>query len=193
MDGEDRSYVIRSSFDAHMDLMRKVAARYEQEIDSIAAALIDCVNRGGTLFWCGNGGSAADSQHLAAEMIGRFRRERRPFCSVALTTNTSILTAVGNDYGYDEIFSRQIAGLVRAGDVVVGLSTSGNSRNVVVAMEVAKGRSAETVGLLGRDGGALRSLCDYCIVIPSDDTARIQEVHITIGHILCDLVEQACA
>lgn len=193
MSSVDGPHLIRSSFEAHLTLMMEVARRYEQEIDRIATVLIECVKRGGTIFWCGNGGSAADSQHLAAEMIGRFRRERRPFCSVALTTNTSILTAVGNDYGYDEIFSRQVAGLVRVGDVVVGLSTSGNSRNVVMAMGVAKSRSAATVGLLGRDGGALRSLCDYFIVIPSDDTARIQEAHITIGHIFCDLVEQACA
>lgn len=189
----DGSQVIRSSFDAHLALIREVALRYERTIDLIATLLIQCVQRGGTIFWCGNGGSAADSQHLAAEMIGRFRRDRAPFCSVALTTNTSILTAVGNDYGYDQVFSRQVAGLARAGDVVVGLSTSGNSRNLILAIESAKSRAAATVGLLGSGGGELQNRCDYCVIVPSDDTARIQEAHITIGHILCDLVEQACA
>ncbi|HWI40455.1 MAG TPA: D-sedoheptulose 7-phosphate isomerase, partial [Verrucomicrobiae bacterium] len=137
----------------------------------------------------GNGGSAADAQHLAAEIVGRFRRERRAYPAIALTTDSSILTSVGNDYGFEAIFSRQIDALAVEGDVVVGISTSGNSRNVAGALELARARGCRTVGLLGRDGGSIRSLCDVAIVVPSQETPRIQEIHILAIHILCDLVE----
>jgi D-sedoheptulose 7-phosphate isomerase len=181
---------IRTACQAHIDLAARVAAEQAPMIARIADAMRECLRSGRTIFWCGNGGSAADSQHLAAELVGRFRSERRALCSIALTTDTSVLTAVGNDYGYDEVFSRQVEGLVRRDDLVFGLSTSGSSRNVLRAIQKAKALDARTVGLLGRDGGPLRSMCELSIVIPADDTARIQEMHIMIGHILCDLVEQ---
>ena len=141
--------------------------------------------------FCGNGGSAADSQHLAAELTGRFIHDRRPLAAIALSTDSSALTCIGNDYSFDEVFARQVAGLGRAGDLLIGISTSGNSRNVIRAVEEAKKLGMQTIGLLGRDGGQLRTLCDHSIVVPSAVTARIQECHILIGHTLCGLIEQA--
>lgn len=145
---------------------------------------------GGKLLFCGNGGSAADNQHLAAELTGRFIKDRRPLAAVALSTDTSALTCIGNDYSFDEVFARQVQGLGRTGDVLVGISTSGNSRNVIRAVEEARAAGMQVVGLLGRDGGQLRKLCDVSIVVPSQVTARIQESHILIGHTLCGLIEQ---
>lgn len=144
----------------------------------------------GKLLFCGNGGSAADSQHLAAEMTGRFIHDRRPLAAIALSTDSSALTCIGNDYSFDEVFARQVIGLGRSGDVLIGISTSGNSRNVIRAVEEARALGMQTIGLLGRDGGQLRSLCDHSIVVPSAVTARIQECHILIGHTLCGLIEQ---
>ncbi len=148
------------------------------------------LQQGGKLLFCGNGGSAADSQHLAAELTGRFIKDRRPLAAMALSTDTSALTCIGNDYSFDEIFARQVVGLGRKGDVLVGISTSGNSRNVIRAVEEAKKLGMLSIGLLGRDGGQLKSLCDHSIVVPSDVTARIQECHILIGHTLCGMIEQ---
>jgi len=148
------------------------------------------LKQGGKLLFCGNGGSAADSQHLAAELTGRFIKDRRPLAAMALSTDTSALTCIGNDYSFDEIFARQVVGLGRKGDVLIGISTSGNSRNVIRAVEEAKKLGMVSIGLLGRDGGQLKSLCDHSIVVPSDVTARIQECHILIGHTLCGMIEQ---
>jgi len=145
---------------------------------------------GGKILLCGNGGSAADSQHLAAELTGRFIKDRRPLAALALSTDTSALTCIGNDYSFDEVFARQVTGLGRTGDVLVAISTSGNSRNVIRAAEEARASSIKVVGLLGRDGGVMRDLCDVAIVVPSKVTARIQESHIIIGHTLCGLIEQ---
>lgn len=145
---------------------------------------------GGKILFCGNGGSAADSQHLAAELTGRFIHDRRPLAALALSTDTSALTCIGNDYSFDEVFARQVAGLGRPGDLLVSISTSGNSRNVIRAVEEAHKLGMQTLGLLGRDGGQLRQLCHESIVVPSQVTARIQECHILIGHTLCGLIEQ---
>jgi D-sedoheptulose 7-phosphate isomerase len=145
---------------------------------------------GGKILFCGNGGSAADSQHLAAELTGRFIKDRKPLAALALSTDTSALTCIGNDYSFDEVFARQVQGLGRGGDVLVGISTSGNSRNVIRAVEEARVAGMQVVGLLGRDGGKLLELCDVSIVVPSKVTARIQEAHILIGHTLCGLIEQ---
>lgn len=142
------------------------------------------------ILFCGNGGSAADAQHLAAELVGRLVRDRRALPALALTTDSSALTCIGNDFGFDEVFARQVQGLGRAGDVLVAISTSGNSPNVIRAVEVAKPMGITTVGFLGRDGGKLAPLVDLPIVVPSDETARIQEAHIFLGHVLCALIEQ---
>ncbi|MDD2729349.1 D-sedoheptulose 7-phosphate isomerase [Malikia sp.] len=159
-------------------------------VNQAAALATQALHSGGKLLFCGNGGSAADSQHLAAELTGRFIKDRKPLAALALSTDTSALTCIANDYSFDEVFARQVLGLGRAGDVLVGISTSGNSRNVIRAVEEAKALGMSVIGLLGRDGGALRELCDVPIVVPSPATARIQEAHILIGHTLCGLIEQ---
>lgn len=162
----------------------------QPEIEQLARLCRTAIHEGGKILFMGNGGSAADAQHLAAEFVGRFEKERRGLPAIALTTDTSLLTAVGNDYGFDMIFSRQIEALARPGDVVVGISTSGNSPNVVKALAIAKEMGAVTVGLTGAKGGKMDGLCDLCIKVPSEKTARIQEAHILIGHIVCALVDE---
>ncbi len=165
-----------------------------QQADQIVTAadlLVETLAGGGTLFFVGNGGSAADSQHLATELVGRFERDNR-LPAVALTTDTSTLTALANDFGFDEVFSRQVQALVRPGDALVALSTSGNSPSILAAIRQAREQGARVLGLTGRDGGQMTSLCDHCLVVPSPRTCRIQEAHITIGHILCELIEEAC-
>ena len=159
-------------------------------VGQAAALATRALQSGGKLMFCGNGGSAADSQHLAAELTGRFILDRKPLAALALSTDTSALTCIANDYSFDEVFARQVQGLGRSGDVLIGISTSGNSRNVIRAVEEAKALGMSVIGLLGRDGGALRELCDVAIVVPSQVTARIQESHILIGHTLCGLIEQ---
>jgi D-sedoheptulose 7-phosphate isomerase len=173
------------------DHQRAVAALAAQSplIERMAGAMIRCLAGGGCIYWLGNGGSAADCQHLAAELVGRFERERGGFASVALTTDSSVLTSVGNDYGFERIFARQVEALARPGDLVIGISTSGNSPNVLRALEMAATKGIATIGLSGRGGGALVDLADICLVVPDQNTARIQEAHILVGHILCDLVE----
>ena len=158
-------------------------------ISDVGIAMQDCIKNGGKILLMGNGGSAADSQHIAAEIIGRYKKERKGLPAIALTTDTSILTSVGNDYGYDYIFARQIEGLCRPEDLVIGITTSGNSKNVVRAIETANEIGAITVGLTGCSGGKLSVLCKYNIVVPADVTARIQEAHIFIGHSLCEILE----
>lgn len=159
-------------------------------VDQAGSLAASAIQSGGKLMFCGNGGSAADSQHLAAELTGRFIKDRRALAAIALTTDSSALTCIGNDYAYDEVFARQVQGLGRAGDVLVAISTSGHSRNVIRAVEEAKALGVKVIGFLGRDGGALREMCDVPIVVPSQVTARIQESHILIGHTLCGLIEQ---
>jgi D-sedoheptulose 7-phosphate isomerase len=160
----------------------------------IIQTMIDCIwerlQQGGKLLLCGNGGSAADAQHLATECMVRLQETRAPLPAVALTTDTSLLTAAGNDNGFDTIFARQVVGLGRPGDVLLVLSTSGNSVNVIRAVEEAQRRDIHTLGLLGKDGGRLGALVDIGLIVPSFDTQRIQEVHITVGHILCQALEQ---
>jgi D-sedoheptulose 7-phosphate isomerase len=167
-----------------------IEALYGQQVvlERIAGQLTAILD-GNKVLWCGNGGSAADSQHLAAELMGRFRRERCGLPSIALTTDTSILTAIGNDYGYERVFQRQVEALCVKGDVVVGISTSGNSRNVCAALEAAREIGAFTVALTGEGGGNMAAIADATLSVPSRDTARIQEGHILCGHMLCDWVE----
>ena len=160
-------------------------------IESAAKTMLDCYKSGHKVKFAGNGGSAADAQHLAAELVNRFRFDHIGLPAIALSTDTSILTSIGNDYGYDFLFSRQIAAQGTAGDVFIGISTSGNSKNILQALSVCKEKNIYTIGLTGGDGGKMLSLCDNCIVVPSKETARIQESHILIGHILCEIVENA--
>ncbi|MFM7525220.1 MAG: SIS domain-containing protein [Actinomycetota bacterium] len=174
----------------HLAVVSKLDTQLGDQIVDVARLIAKALASGNTLYWCGNGGSASDSQHLAAEFIGRFRNNRRPLASVALTTDTSVITCVANDFGYDQIFVRQVEALCRKGDVLVAISTSGNSRNVVEAVKSATQLGVTTVGLLSATGGALRELITYPLLVPSTSTARIQESHILIGHMLCDLVER---
>jgi D-sedoheptulose 7-phosphate isomerase len=158
-------------------------------LEAIAQAMTATLRSGCKIFWCGNGGSAADSQHLAAEIVGRFRRKRRGLPSVALTTDTSILTAVANDYGYEAVFSRQVEALGVKGDLLVGISTSGDSPNVVAALQIARSMGLCTIGFTGAGGGEIAALADHLFAVASKDTARIQEAHILAGHMLCDWIE----
>jgi D-sedoheptulose 7-phosphate isomerase len=160
-------------------------------IEIVVNVFVNALKSGRTLFFCGNGGSAADSQHIAAEFIGRFQKERRALSAIALTTDTSILTALANDYSYDMIFSRQIEALGRPGDVLVGISTSGNSANVLAAIRQAKTQGVKTVAMTGDKGGQMAEMADFHLRVPSVNTARIQESHICIAHCLCELVERS--
>lgn len=156
----------------------------------IANMCIDTIKSGHKVIWCGNGGSAAQSQHLAAELVGRYKINRPAMNSISLTVDTSNITAIGNDYGYDVIFSRQLQGVGQSGDVLIGLSTSGNSKNVVSAFEMAKEMNIKTVALVGEKGGLMRDMADIALCVPADTSAHIQEMHITIGHLICDLIEK---
>ena len=162
----------------------------DSDVQRVAKLATQTLRYGGKIMLCGNGGSAADSQHLAAELTGRFIKDRKPLAAFALSTDTSALTSIGNDYSFGEVFARQVAGLGHKEDLLIGISTSGNSENVVRAVEEAHKLDMATVGLLGHDGGKLRSLCRHSIIVPSQVTARIQECHILIGHTLCGLIEQ---
>jgi D-sedoheptulose 7-phosphate isomerase len=182
---------IRRQFLESAAVKQEAARTLAEPVAAAAERLLTALRAGHKVLLCGNGGSAADAQHIAAELVGRYTRERRGLPAIALTTDTSALTAIGNDYGFDRIFARQVEALGQSGDVLIAISTSGNSPNVLQAVEKARGMGVVTVGLAGRGGGALRTASDLCIVAPHDETARIQELHITIGHILCDLVEAA--
>ncbi len=168
------------------DLMRT----HLENVMDIAELFIDTLKKGGKIIFFGNGGSASDSQHLAAELVGRFKKDRNPLSAIALTTNTSILTSLANDYGYEIVFARQVEALGQKNDLVVGISTSGKAKNVAAGIKQAKKMGLKTVALTGGDGGELAKLADVSLMVPSSVTARIQEAHITIGHIICELVEQ---
>ncbi len=185
-------------------IQREIAKRLQESAQvssALAESKIDAIERiislitsayrvGGKVVLFGNGGSAADAQHIAGELVGKFKLDRQALPAIALTTNTSILTAVANDYGYETVFSRQVEALVNEKDVVIGISTSGDSPNVIEAIKMAKKKGAKTIGLTGGDGGKLAEVADLVLAVPSDNTPRIQETHITIGHIVCELVER---
>jgi len=177
-----------TNLNEHMALFQQLSG-LDTSISKAIDACVLSLQMGGKLMLCGNGGSAADSQHLAAEFTGRFIKDRPPIAAVALSTDTSALTCIGNDYSFNDIFSRQIQALGKAGDCLIAISTSGNSGNVLSAVAAAKSLGISTIGLLGRDGGKLKAQCDVSIVVPSQVTARIQEAHILIGHSLCGAVE----
>jgi D-sedoheptulose 7-phosphate isomerase len=183
---------IKWIFQKHIEAVEAAQALIPQ-LETIAEKLTSYVLKGATIFWCGNGGSAADAQHLCAELVGRFYKERRSIASIALTTDTSVLTSISNDASFDTIFSRQLEGLCRPSDVLIAISTSGNSPNVLNAASTAKAKGAYVIGLTGHKGGKLVNLVDDCIVAPSDNTPRIQELHTLFGHTLCEWIEQTVA
>jgi D-sedoheptulose 7-phosphate isomerase len=178
-----------SSLEQHRLVFSKLAS-LATSVQAAAVTAAKAIGAGNKLMLCGNGGSAADAQHLAAELVGRLVRDRRALPGLALTTDSSALTCIGNDFGFNEVFARQVEGLGRAGDVLIAISTSGNSPNVIRAVEVAKPMGIYTVGFLGRDGGKLAPLVDLPIVVPAEETARIQEAHIFLGHVMCALIEK---
>jgi len=183
---------ISSIWNEHLEVanaLHEVTPHVSNAVDIIGASLAV----GGQLLVAGNGGSAADAQHIVAELTGRFIRERRPFRALALHANTSALTAIGNDYGFDHVFAREVTAHGRAGDVLLAISTSGNSMNVLKAIAAARNIKMRVIGLTGETGGKMREVCDLCLCIPSKSTARIQEMHITVGHAICELLEERLA
>jgi D-sedoheptulose 7-phosphate isomerase len=182
--------IFAESLEAHINAVKLLPALSGQ-VEKASDALIQAFNKKNKVLLCGNGGSAADSQHIAAEFVGRFKLERRALPAIALSTDTSILTAIGNDYSIDRIFSRQVEALAQPGDIVIGLSTSGKSPNVVEAIKKAREFGCFSIGFLGGNGGSLKDIVDIPLVVPSNDTPRIQECHILLGHIICDIVERA--
>ncbi len=185
--------VIESSLNEHLVTIEVVREKLQPLIAEIAERLSSALKSGGKLLICGNGGSAADAQHFAAELVGRFEKERNGLPAIALTTDTSSLTAIGNDYGFDRLFSRQVEALATSSDVLIGISTSGNSENVVMAIKKAKERGCQTIGMTGKDGGRIAAEADMNINVPVQRTARIQEAHLTILHILCEIIENEVA
>lgn len=175
----------------HQDLIQKVIDLHTGDIETACKMIVSALKTGNKVLLAGNGGSAADAQHIAAELSGRFVKERKALPGIALTTDTSALTSIANDYGYEHVFSRQAEALASPGDLFIGISTSGNSQGILNALESARKLGCKTLGLSGRDGGKMNGLCDLNIIVPSDVTARIQEMHILIGHILCKAVDDA--
>jgi len=182
--------IISEHFQGHAQVLELVSKTLADKIAECANLISDVLQRGNKILVMGNGGSAADAQHFAAELVGRFLLERKALPAIALTTDSSILTAVGNDYGFNEIFSRQVEALAAPGDLVLGISTSGNSENVCRALQVAADTGCKTLGLLGRDGGKIAGVVDLDLTVPAQQTPFIQEAHVTIIHLLCGLVEQ---
>jgi D-sedoheptulose 7-phosphate isomerase len=181
---------IHDHLEQHLRAIELVSQYLVQDIDRSCSLIVDALQSGKKILIMGNGGSAADAQHMAAEFVGRFLLERKALPAIALTTDTSIITAVGNDYGFDEIFKRQVEALARPGDVVIGISTSGHSNNVFHALTAANEMGCSTIGLLGREGGNIAGIVDVNLTVPVQETPRIQEAHLTIIHIICDLVER---
>lgn len=191
--GKELESKVRHVFDDARGVIDDLAESKElrAKVAEVARAVIDALRAGGKVLLCGNGGSAADAQHIASELVGRFQRERRACAAIALTTDTSALTSVANDYGYPEVFRRQVEALGRKGDVLIAYSTSGNAENVLRAVDEAKELGIATVGMTGADGGKLAKAVDVAVHAPSNVTARIQECHAVIGHAVCDIVEEA--
>ena len=181
---------IKSELEGHLATIKATFA-LEADIKKACETAVATLKAGGKILLCGNGGSAADAQHIAAELTGRYKTERGALAGIALTTDTSALTAIGNDYGYEFVFSRQLEALGREGDLLIAISTSGNSGNVIKALELARKIGIKTIGLSGRTGGAMNELCELNLVVPSNDTPRIQEMHIMIGHIICQAIDDA--
>ena len=184
---------VTARFDQSADVIRSAGASLAGEVESAVQMIVESLQAGGSLFVFGNGGSAADAQHIAGELVGRFLLDRRGFRAEALTTDMAAITAIANDFGYDQVFARQLSAKARPGDVAWGLSTSGNSPNVVAALKIAREAGINTIALTGRGGGACMPLADVLLAVESDQTPRIQEAHIVIYHMICELVEAALA
>jgi len=187
---KQKKHLIIQEFEESIQIKKIVMENLVEKISEVAELIIETYNKGKKVVIFGNGGSAADAQHIACELVGRFKKERPALAAIALSTNTSNLTSIGNDYGYEMTFARQVEALAQKGDVVIGISTSGNATNVLEGIKAARKRGAKTIGFTGKDGGKLKDVVDLCIIVPSYNTPRIQEVHITIGHIICGLVER---
>ena len=182
--------IIEQRLADHLEVLQKVqASDLPQKLEMCAECVTKALSGGHKVLFCGNGGSAADSQHLAAEFVGRFQKERKGLPAIALTVDTSILTSVANDYGYETVFARQVQALGERGDVLIGISTSGNSKNVLLAMEEAKTKGIICIGMTAEGGGKMTDVVDICLAVPARETARAQEMHILLGHILCELVD----
>jgi D-sedoheptulose 7-phosphate isomerase len=183
--------MIEHELEAHKNTVEKTIEQMIPQIKEASKMVIETLENGNKVLLCGNGGSASDAQHIAAELTGRYKSERRGLAGIALTTDTSALTAISNDYGYNRVFDRQVEALVREGDLLIGISTSGESLNIISALLLAKDMGAKTLGFSGKGGGKMNYVCDVNMIVPSDDTPRIQEMHILIGHIICQAVDNA--
>ncbi len=181
--------VIESEFKAHLETIQKVMETMATPLEDASKLIVETLKNGNKVLFFGNGGSAADAQHIAAELTGRYKTERRGLPGIALTTDTSALTAIGNDYGFDRVFDRQVEALAQKGDLLFGISTSGNSKNVINAFKVGQEIGCKIVGMSGRDGGDMNNYCDVNLVVPSNDTPRIQEMHILFGHTICQIID----
>ena len=183
--------IIENEFNEHAKAIKDTVKVAINDIENAAKICIECLKNGNKILIFGNGGSAADAQHIAAEIIGRYKTDRKGLAAIALTTDSSVLTAISNDFGYLEIFKRQVEALARPGDTLIGISTGGSSQNVVNALKIAKNIQCKAIGLSGKDGGEFNAICDVNIVAKAQDTARIQEMHILIGHTICHLIDHA--
>ncbi|MDQ5844951.1 MAG: D-sedoheptulose 7-phosphate isomerase [Acidobacteriota bacterium] len=185
--------LLSQSLQEHLEAIRALLDSKLDDIEQAGLLIVETLAAGNKILLCGNGGSAADAQHIAAELVGRYEQQRRSFPAISLTTDTSALTALSNDYGYEEVFARQIQGLASAGDLLIAISTSGKSPNIVNAVEQARTMKCKTIGLTGVSGEPLASHCDLAVVVPSNRTSRVQEAHITIGHLWCEMVDKLLA
>lgn len=181
--------LLTTALQEHLETFQSLIGTTLKDIERAGNLICDTLTNGGKVLLCGNGGSAADAQHIAAELVGCYEKQRRSWPSIALTTDTSALTAVSNDLGYEQVFARQIAGLARPGDVLIAISTSGKSQNILMAVAKAKELGCKTIALTGGTGEPLASSCDYAVIVPAKRTARVQEAHITIGHLWCEMVD----
>jgi D-sedoheptulose 7-phosphate isomerase len=182
-------HIIQNEFNEHINASNSLH-NLTDNVANAAQICINCLNSGGKILIFGNGGSASDAQHIAAELVGRYRTDRKGLSAIALSTDTSILTSIGNDFGFKHIFDRQVEALANEGDVAIGISTSGKSENVIIALKKASELNCNTIGFSGQNGGEMNKICDLNLVVPSKDTPRIQEMHIVIGHTICHLIDQ---
>ena len=182
---------IQDEFESHNRTIQKVSETMSNDVERASKLVVKTLKSGNKILLFGNGGSAADAQHIAAELTGRYKTERRGLAGIALTTDTSALTAIGNDYGYDRIFDRQVEALANKGDLLLGISTSGNSQNVINALKLGQELGCKTLGFSGRDGGKMNKVCDINLIVPSDNTPRIQEMHILFGHTICQIIDES--